>query len=384
MNFVKLKKIIKRFLPHFVIVIILRFKKITILLLPYFVIEYRRKRKKKNSIANIWLNSKDKTTQESVQSTFKYVVSAQGFGHSGSGALIDMLREIPKATVIGGVDTSGSQSSKEESLFEFDIIRLAGGLFEIEKLTDSKNIFITDALIKRFIFLLDSFIDCCSGLDRDKVQNAAVIFLNNIIDFSLNDLKINYYNSHLRYVVSNTSIYFLKQQTKEQYIHHCFEFLQRVFSLIGNNHLLVLDQLFGDIENDFVRNKKYVPNIKTIAVQRDPRDVFMQAINTDIEWIPHHDVEIFVKWYNIILDGYPYNHPNALNLRFEDLIFNYDCEREKVLQFLDLTTDDHVYPKTKFVPEISAKNVGLWKGRTDYKEQIACIETRLEKWCYEG
>jgi hypothetical protein len=382
MNLLKIKKIIKRFLPYFVIVNILRLRKIAVLLLPYFVIEYQRKREKKNSIANIWQNRKDKTIPEqvSVQPTFKYVVSAQGFGHSGSGALIDMLREFPKATVIGGVDRNGSQSSREESLFEFDIIRLAGGLFEIEKLIESKNIFINDALIKRFIFFLDDFIKKCRGLNKDKFQNAAIIFLNHIIDFSLNDLKHNYFNSHLKYEVCNTNIYFLKRQTKEQYIHHCFEFLQSVFLIVGDNHLLVLDQLFSDIENDFIRNKKYVPNLKTIAVQRDPRDVFFTLT---IKFIPRYDAEIFVKWYNTVLNGYPYVHPDALNLRFEDLIFNYDCEREKILDFLDLTPNDHAYPKTKFVPEISAKNVGLWKGRTEYKAQIACIETHLAKWCYE-
>lgn len=40
-------------------------------------------------------------------------------------------------------------------LGEINFMRLAGGIFEIEKLIESKNMFVNDALINRFISLID-------------------------------------------------------------------------------------------------------------------------------------------------------------------------------------------------------------------------------------
>ena len=76
------------------------------------------------------------------ESKFKTIVSVQGFGYSGSGALIDFFREYPKFAVLGYVDVKGEgggYTPKSMQQSEIDFIRLSGGLFEIEKYLESKR-----------------------------------------------------------------------------------------------------------------------------------------------------------------------------------------------------------------------------------------------------
>jgi hypothetical protein len=362
----------------------MRIKKLIKQLLPYFIVQYYIQRNAGNSFLNeLWIKHDGQSISlPPIKNTFKYIVSVQGFGHSGSGAVIDLLREIPKATVLGGVDSNGSQSATKEALPEFDIIRVSGGLLEIEKLINSDNIFITDALINRFILLLENFVNHSNS--RNEIQILLLNFMDKIIDFSINNLKGEWYNLHLKSNNKHPVIYFLKHLSKEEYINHCSELLQRLFSLLGHNQLLVLDQLFSDIENNFIRNKLYVSNLKAIIVQRDPRDVFMTGLNRKEDWIPYYDVTKFVRWYNVMLKNYPCINSDVLNLKFEDLVIDYDIERKKILNFLELEIEDHINIKTKFVPEISIKNIGLWKGREDCKEQISYIENNLADWCYNA
>jgi hypothetical protein len=357
-------------------------------ILPYFIVQYRINRnqyrinRKKDSFNEIWDKYKGAVILPPIKNTFKYIVSVQGFGHSGSGAVIDLLREVPKATVLGGVDVKGSKSKAEEAFPEFDLLRVAGGLLEIEKLIDSENIFINDALVNRFISLLDHAL-YLNTAKNNEMQMFLLNFMTEIIDFSISSKK-EYFNPHLGNHKRLSVIYFLKHLSKEEYINHCSELLQGIFSLLGNNQLLVLDQLFSDIENNIARNKQYVANLKTIMVQRDPRDVFLCASDLNEEWIPYNNVTDFVRWYNILLKNYPCIDTEVLNLRFEDLVINYDREKIKILNFLELEQADHIHAKTKFVPEISVRNIGLWKYRKDCKPQIAYIEKNLADWCYNG
>ncbi|MDR2407073.1 MAG: sulfotransferase domain-containing protein [Bacteroidales bacterium] len=354
-------------------------------LLPYFIVQYYMRKKAKGSNFNkIWANYNGQPLSlPPITQTFKYVISVHGFGHSGSGAIIDLLREIPKATVLGGVDSNGSNSNPVEAFPEFDIIRVAGGLFEMEKLIDSSaNIFINDALINRFIDLLDHSYYLYSVKHRE-IQILLLNFMSKIIDFSISVEK-ECFNLHLKSCKKNPVIYFLKTFSKEEYISYCSELLQSIFSLLGTNHLLVLDQLFSGMENKFAYNRLYVPNLKTIVIQRDPRDVFTTGLILKNEWVPYSDVVKFVKWYSLMIKNYPYIDSDILNLKFEDLVINYDVERKKILDFLGLDINDHENIKTKFVPERSIKNIGLWKNRKDIKEQISYIENKLDIWCYNA
>ena len=47
------------------------------------------------------------------ENPYESIVSVQGFGYSGSGAIVDLLREYNNTLVIGFVDFEGSVTSRE-------------------------------------------------------------------------------------------------------------------------------------------------------------------------------------------------------------------------------------------------------------------------------
>ena len=84
---------------------------------------------------------------------FASVVSVEGFGATGSSAVIDLIREYKDMAVLGTVDPEGSQTSPKEAHAEIDILRHTGGLYQMERCFD-KNIpqsyFWNDAAVKQF------------------------------------------------------------------------------------------------------------------------------------------------------------------------------------------------------------------------------------------
>ena len=75
-----------------------------------------------------------------VESKFDKIVSVQGFGYSGSGAVVDLLREFSNCNVVGYVSVEGSKTARNKSMAEVDFVRLSGGLFEIEKYVESTTV----------------------------------------------------------------------------------------------------------------------------------------------------------------------------------------------------------------------------------------------------
>lgn len=65
----------------------------------------------------------------------KDIISVQGFGYSGSGAVVDLLREYQNFTVWGIFEadshSSNIQQPKNQITKEIDFLRLSGGLFEL-------------------------------------------------------------------------------------------------------------------------------------------------------------------------------------------------------------------------------------------------------------
>ena len=84
------------------------FKSIMFFLLPLGIFKlYHKKKISNSSIANSLLNYRvrdNKISNNKISNNFKQVISVQGFGYSGSGALIDVLNEFKSVTVIGHID----------------------------------------------------------------------------------------------------------------------------------------------------------------------------------------------------------------------------------------------------------------------------------------
>lgn len=133
---------------------------------------------------------------------------------------------------------------------------------------------------------------------------------------------------------------------------------------------------------------RYFKKSKLIIVDRDPRDTFIN----EFQWVTYLDND-----YNTIEGGHRYSlrqralrsglveDDDILYVRFEDLIINYEETKKKIVDFLGISLDDHIYPHKFLKPEVSINNIGLWKRfYNEFKDTLDTIEKELPDLCYNN
>ena len=315
---------------------------------------------------------------------YETIVSVQGFGYSGSGAVVDLLREYDSAYVIGHIDAEGSVASQKFQCQEVDILRLAGGLFEVEKYLGTNNVFQNDALLHRVISQITH---------SDIYQNNYAArpyfyeFFGHICEVMTQLPSRQWYNPYLNHNGA-TDILFLKDLTIAEYRNLCRKLLNSIFLIIKQSTvskpILVLDQITCDFEFDTARYRDYIPNLKLIMVYRDPRDVFSFAVKSNVEWIPHYSVDVFVKWYNSMLRHLDVNeHKQYHVVQFENLVTIYDAVVAGVEQYVGLQAASHTKKNTCLDVSHSRENVGIWMQNEQLVESCKWIYKQFESMCYQ-
>ena len=313
---------------------------------------------------------------------YNTIVSVQGLGFSGSGAVLDFLCEMESCNVVGTVK---SKEKKEDhnGLFECDFLRLAGGLFEVEKYIGSANVFQNDALLNRFVDYLNSF---PLFKEDNGVRNLFFGFIDEIISFQINHLQGVAYNSFLNRKRKSTSIFFLRELGLTEYREICRNFLSNLFSYINrrNDNYLVFDQLLCDFEYDLKKYNEYIPDVKMIVVYRDPRDVYTFACKKNVEWIAHNTVDDFVTWYKIMTKKLEITSTKYLVVQFERLINDYENTTKMIMDYLGFKSEQHLssLKKAYFDPELSKMNVCIWRKSNIPEEQFDYIKNSLLSYCY--
>jgi hypothetical protein len=317
------------------------------------------------------------------QSPFKTVVSVQGFGYSGSGAVVDLLREYDSTIVVGNVDSEGSVTAENIRCAEVDILRLAGGLFEVEKYIGSNNIFQNDALLHRIIAQIEN---SEIFMEYEETRPYFYEYLRSICQVLTNYPQVQFYNTYLDYKGKN-DIFYLKEITLDEYRTICRRLLNTLFSIIKGNSsasILVLDQFVGDVEFDVKKYRDYIPNLKMIIVYRDPRDVYTFANHDDIGWIPHNSVDDFIEWYSILTKHYNLNeNKEYLTIQFEQLITNYEEVVSIIENYVGLNDTLHTRKLANLNPSVSYKNLFIWERSSIKRDAFEKIYKTLMLYCYK-
>ena len=148
---------------------------------------------------------------------------------------------------------------------------------------------------------------------------------------------------------------------------------------------IMVDQIVPP--SNLSRYTRYFDNIKVVVVDRDPRDLYLLE---KMEWkdgvIPHEDVETFVKWYRYTRahrQTEVFDSETTIFIRFEDLIYRYDEETQRLRDFLGLEEGNHKSPLTKFVPELSRNNTRKWLEYPEVADEVAYIERELPEYIYD-
>ena len=313
-----------------------------------------------------------------------HIVSVQGFGYSGSGAVVDLLREYECCNVVGYVSPIGSLTSRKEDKGEVNIMRRTGGLLQLSQLYDEANpssIFWDDAMMKTFIRQCGY-----DGLTRNEnIKEIYFAFIKEITELRIKNIDGFPYNGFLSRYDDTSEIFHLRRMSKGEFINLCRLFLNTLFNQLTkeDGQLLILDQMLADCGYNQTILKQYIPNIKQIAVYRDPRDIYALAHSLNVSWIAHDSTDRFVKWFKSCYRGFATEMSDILTVGFENLVNNYDHEVSRIEKDLGIDSGCHTNCFKCFNPQISAQGVGQWRRSAIPNGDFEKIKEELSDYCYE-
>ncbi|MCC3145655.1 hypothetical protein LJ207_09995 [Halanaerobium sp. Z-7514] len=327
--------------------------------------------------------------------TFNNIINIAGFGWSGSSALVDLLKELDDYQELGN---------------EFRLIKDPDGLIDLENaIVNNWKSGKDDIALKRFIKFIEFL-----GRKQTKFSHIGKNY-NELFNYKFFDLTYEYISelinfdykgnwfiydfkkSHLSYLVKkikkklnfkidNQLIYF-SCHSKDDFTKITQNYLNKLFASIKNSkNNLILDQAIcsSNIKN-IQRSLKYFDNTKLILVDRDPRDIFIEAISQNS--IPTNNIKNFIKWYKSKRPNY--NYINSLDkvmlIQFEDLVLNFNDTFELVMNFLEEDYDLSKINFKFFDPSESIKNIGMYMSNKykKYDKEIKEIEKSLGDYCYD-
>lgn len=322
--------------------------------------------------------------------TKRKIISIQGRGYSGSGAVVDLTREYDSNLVLGAYELENtpqktqSEISKSPNL-EFDIFRHSGGILELGYLLSIGNLYVNDAAIHRFIDFIDNWLIGLNGrtpISSDRFKDIVASFLDSLIQLRIPMGYATSFNPHLcKTHKKENYIYITKEISQQKYFEIAKKFIYQTFSLFETEKTLVFDQLLADRVYDNNTFDHYLSNYQIIQVLRDPRDVYATAIKYSVPWIPKSSKD-FICWYTHSLNKLKEND-KLMILRFENLVFDYDSTVREIEAFLGFQSSAHTRKFDFFDPNISKKNIGIYKSLDSFHNAIIGeIENELSKFCY--
>ena len=332
------------------------------------------------------------------------IIVPTGYMGSGSSAITDLVSEF-------------KDCQNEHKSYEFVLLHVPNGLFDLEdKLLRGNNAIRSDEAIRSFELQMNKLYDKkfwwvgnyknIIGNDFKKLTKK---YIRNIEEFnypgfwymheevdtkmffkllirkpfkiiSRNKIK---FKRVLKYD-DGMRISFIKDKEFYKYSH------DYIYSIIdelsrGKDNI-ILDQFLLPF-NLFRVDNYFDDKLKVIVVERDPRDVFI--INKYI-WPSRNltvpmptEVEDFCEFYQKMRESEKEcTSSKVLRVRFEDLVYNYDKELDRIMKFLNFSSKDHINKKSRFNPDISIKNTQLFR-KEEYRNEIKVIEKKLRKYLYD-
>lgn len=172
--------------------------------------------------------------------------------------------------------------------------------------------------------------------------------------------------------------------TRDEFIEKTQAYVDKLCRLLNpkNQPFIVLDQFVAT--SNITRYLSYVKDIRVIVVDRDPRDLFVQQRRYGDHVLPA-EAEPFARVFRdhrAMIGDIPDDAP-VLRLQFEDLIFHYDEEMKKIVEFIGEDWSHHVAPKKHFNPAVSAANLQMWKKFPEYAEDCEIIAKMLPEFLYD-
>lgn len=330
------------------------------------------------------------------------ILSVAGYGSTGSSAVVNFLEEYDSCYVMGG---------------EFRLVQDPDGVEDLcNNLSESWGWVRSDAYIRRFIKYTDIIGRRITPFQYGEHLNKAFNynffkhrdeFLKDIIDTkwtghwfyhdyhernTFETLIENFKRSlswhfglsrlWLRENIKKSPMYFVRSD-KDIYL-AARKFLNNLFNELDlASEYLVFDQLILPYHKN--KNESLFPNFKQIVVDRDPRDVYLDAKNYNAYPITK-DIDSFISFYESSRTiNTPVNDDSTLLIRFEDLIYDYDSVTTKILAFLEIDLLSQSKKYSRFDPNVSIKNTQTWlkDENKEFAQEMIILKDKLKPWCYD-
>lgn len=325
------------------------------------------------------------------------VIGVCGYGYSGSGAILDMLREM---------DSCCCLFPDQEFLLPYT----PGGIQDLEyQLMERKTRYLaSDAAIKRFLRLVRSMESPRSMYRKSapgKLPTLSKEFISKITQVTWQG---TYYNDTWQHDLPNQFVIRVRNRVIELY-EKIFDTQKRIK---GKMYLSVAPKGFYAAAHDYIhqvitdlgydwnkhillnqpfdvyapkQSMKYFDNPFAIIVDRDPRDIYVLAkkyLKREGSFIPSDKVEDYILYHRLIRtkceeeDG-----SDILRISFEDMVYDYDETALKIRSFLGLS-DSQQEKKKYFDPDVSIENTQLFVKHPELAEDIHKIEKALPEYLY--
>lgn len=295
------------------------------------------------------------------ESLFRTTVSVDGFGFSGSSAVVDLLREYEDAAVLGYVSPIASQTCQEEAVSEVNFLRYTGGLLQLEQAfakENASNIYWNDALLK---LAMRTFYESPYYQRYPTLRPCFYRFVSEIVDLHLDGMEENVFTPILSLFERTHQFFMLRELSVPSYRLLCRKMLQTFFNHFyqEGRSTLVLDQVVADCRFREEAFRDYFAGFRHIVVYRDPRDVYATALLLNASWIPR-DVDDFIKWVRHSYQDFDTLSTDYLVVRFEELVTDYERQVSRIEDYLGLPPANHVRLFQNFNPKVSEKYIGQW------------------------
>ncbi|MGM0567666.1 MAG: sulfotransferase [Elusimicrobiota bacterium] len=305
------------------------------------------------------------------------VVNVCGFFYSGSSAVVDLLKEF-----------DGYYSFDEE----FRLLTGPNGILEMENkikdpklsskqavedflqmaLRQSKITFLTQ--IKSILKSLSSYL---SYIGAKNIVHIIPRYYMRLTGQQFFSLKERGYAKKLGRNFRKITFSYVRQlkERQNEFVKITRNYLSKVLQLIDYStsitvNTVIFDQAIPPYYPQLSKGHNYFENIKTIIVDREPGDQYVEgkeifpniAIREGLEF--ENKLEAFIKWRQYVQEK-TFAEKDApdkiLRIRFEDLIDKYEKTLKQILNFLNENEEIHKNKKKYFNPKASKKNIGLYK-----------------------
>ena len=343
----------------------------------------------RKKLKELWvINKKRNDNMES----YKYIL-VNGYGWSGSSALVDFFREFNNCYVPHK---------------EFRLIKDPHGLRDLDiQLNQSIDALNEDTAIKEFLQFIKVYARIPGGFRPlglaysvdfgSNFEQLSESYIKRLVNYEYSgywwylDMDTHYIEFITHKVLNKLKIYDHKEHTKmrltlqneDEFLAITREYIDSIFSELLKKKkydTVVLDQAIP--ANRASWGDRYFNNSKVIVVDRDPRDVYIDLIKekslVGYDVAVNHDVRLFIDWFKKVRKEDPVS-AGYMRVQFEELIQDYDNTVQKIYEFCDIGPSQHSLKRKKLVPEVSRKNIGMWKTY-NYPNEIAMIEENLKEY----